>query len=117
MTEFEYPFSFIHDNPERYNVEDMVKGFVDEDPVDAGNFPENITEVYWIQNGKNDGDEWECLCKLENGLYAYYRASCDYTGFDCQGGMDLQVTRVPLKLVEFLGEFKINKILKEKALH
>ncbi len=118
LTGFEYPFSCINEDIlYYYNLADITKGFVDEEPVDAGNFPTNITDVYWIHEGENDGDAWECLCKLENGLYAYYRASCDYTGFDCQGEMELHLTRVPLKLYDFLGDFTIDKILKEKALH
>jgi hypothetical protein len=117
LTGFEYPFSCIEDESMLYSIQDMTKGFVDEDPVDAGNFPANITDVYWIHEGENDGDAWECLCKLENGLYAYYRASCDYTGFDCQGMMELHLTRIPLKLYDFLGDFKLTKIVEEKALH
>ena len=30
--------------------------------------------------------------KRKNGKYAFYTAWCDYTGFDCQGGMKLYIS-------------------------
>ncbi len=85
-----YPFSFLGDCG--WNVEDITTGILEEESCDAGNFPHNITEYYYVQKGWNDGDAWECLCKLDTGCYAFYTASCDYTGFDCQGGMELIVS-------------------------
>jgi hypothetical protein len=89
----EYPFSFIGDKEYQYAVSDFCKGIIHEEPHDPGNFPLNIEEYYWIHEGKNDEESWYCLCKLDNGLYAFYSARCDYTGFDCQGEMRLCVSK------------------------
>jgi hypothetical protein len=110
----DYPFSFIQDGS--YDVSFMCKGFADDsEPVDAGDFPTNIESYYWIHEGTNDEGAWKCLCKLTNGFYAYYEASCDYTGFDCQGMMNIQLTKDAKKLYEYLVTTHIiHEILKEK---
>ncbi len=110
----DYPFSFIQDGS--YDVSFMCKGFADDyEPVDAGDFPANIESYYWIHEGTNDEGAWKCLCKLTNGFYAYYEASCDYTGFDCQGMMNIQLTKDAKKLYEYLvTTHNIHEILKEK---
>ena len=46
----------------------------------------NWKKVYYYQEGENDSDEWVIVCKNKDDVYIYLRASCDYTGFDCQGG-------------------------------
>ena len=58
---------------------------------DAGRFPNNIKYFIWCQKGINDEKPWLLLCRLTNGKYAYFSASCDYTGFSCQGGMSLYI--------------------------
>jgi hypothetical protein len=94
-----YPFSYILGNNvedeynELYSTSDFAKGILGEEKCECGNFPNNIVEFYWIHEGENDEEPWECLCKLDNGNYAFYSASCDYTGFDCQGGMNLIVSK------------------------
>lgn len=59
---------------------------------DAGTFPNNIKYFIWCQKGINDEKPWLLLCRLTNGKYAYFSASCDYTGFSCQGGMSLYIS-------------------------
>lgn len=96
----EYPFSCI--TPESqdlynygYSYESIHRPIVVETPeeqADGSGFPNNIKEYFWVQEGENDGDEWLALGQLENGAYFFYGASCDYTGFDCQGGMNLWVS-------------------------
>lgn len=44
------------------------------------------TKIYYYQEGANEWKEWIIIFKHKNGYYAYFRASCDYTGFECQGG-------------------------------
>ncbi len=97
---FSYPFSCISCGEEQlwgpaYDTDDFCQGLLGEEPADrnCGKFPENIVEFYWLHEGHNDEDAWECLCKLDNGNYAFYTAWCDYTGFDCQGGMKLIVSK------------------------
>ena len=115
-----YPFSFIAGSEEEswcptYNVDEWSEGLIGEDKCDAGKFPDNIVEFYWLHEGHNDEDAWECLCKLDNGNYAFYTAWCDYTGFDCQGGMKLIVSKDLKRLFyEGLTERSRALCLKEK---
>ena len=91
----QYPFGFIDDDDDgfNYNVKDIVKPILIEETPDAGNFPHNIEEYYWIHEGSNDSEEWGACGILENGVYFFFLAKCDYTGFDCQGEMKLYVSK------------------------
>lgn len=99
MAALEYPFSFICGSNDAngwcnvYKINDFAEGLVGEEKCDAGKFPDNIAEYYWVFEGHNDEEAWKLLCKLDNGNYALYLAWCDYTGFDCQGGMKLIVSK------------------------
>ncbi len=93
-----YPYSFIDIDGKdmwgyHYSTRDFCRGLVDEEPCSPEDFPRNIADYYWIQEGENDGEAWQCLCKLKNGCYVFYSASCDYTGFDCQGGMIMFISK------------------------
>lgn len=117
----EYPFSFISvtDDEDKwgtdYKIKDFSKGLLGEEKCDPGKFPDNIIEFYWIYEGTNDEEPWRCLCKLDNNNYAYYTALCDYTGFDCQGGMTLIVSKDLKRLFyEGLTESERKKCLKDK---
>jgi hypothetical protein len=82
----EYPFSFITNGD--YTVTDFCRGVPgDDEQCTPGNFPNNISEFYWIHEGAHDEEPWTCLCRLDSGAYVFYLAHCDYTGFDCQGEM------------------------------
>lgn len=48
-----------------------------------------VTKVLGYIEGENDGPEWHWLVELDNGKIAYLRGGCDYTGWDCQSGVDL----------------------------
>jgi len=65
-----------------------------------GNFPDNIKTYIWGREGENDEKSWLLLCQLDNGYYAYLEAWCNYTGFDCQGGMKLYCSKEFHILVE-----------------
>jgi hypothetical protein len=89
-TKLNYPFEFI----DIYDPTIFIRGIPTESTVcDADDFPNNIAEYYWIREGENDGDAWELLCKLDNNCYVFYSANCDYTGFDCQGGMRAYISK------------------------
>jgi hypothetical protein len=119
---FSYPFSCISSGEEEswcptYDTDDFCEGLLGEekDGLSCGKFPDNIVEFYWLHEGHNDEDAWECLCKLDNGNYAYYTAWCDYTGFDCQGGMKMIVSKDLKRLFyEGLTERSRANCLKEK---
>jgi hypothetical protein len=96
----DYPFAFFDDYfkrpicPKRVPMESHQS-------YDVGNFPENIKTVFWCHEGENDEDGWSLLAQLENGLYIYFYAWCDYTGFDCQGGMELWASSSYENLIEY----------------
>lgn len=93
----EYPFSFIHtnenDEDEGYDINDMIIPMPGEPEEEAGDFPNNIQKYLWVYEGANDEEPWLALVQLDNGNYAFYRGECDYTGFDCQGAMELYVSK------------------------
>lgn len=86
-----YPYDYINDEfQENYSLENILRPIIVEpDPPDIGNFPQNIREHFWVRGGENDGDSWMSCGELKNGVYFFFSGSCDYTGFDCQGGMKL----------------------------
>jgi hypothetical protein len=127
-----YPFAFIRgddnddDDDDRcvllkeFNPKDFTRGLIDEEPFEIGNFPHNITEYYWIKEGKNDEESWNILSKLAlpdgSEAYAFYSASCSYTGFDGYGGMSLVVSKDATKLFyEAIGPALRKTILTEKT--
>ena len=103
MKAFKYPFFWI--KTEDYNLHKIVKPLITQSKEDAlnlsGNFPKSIDQWLWSRPGKNDEDAWLLLCILKSGAYAFYRAGCDYTGFDCQGGMELIVSRNFAEVIEY----------------
>ncbi len=56
---------------------------------DLAGFPTQIREFLWVHEGENDSEPWLAVGILENGTYFFYKGECDYTGFDCQGDMQL----------------------------
>lgn len=87
---------------EDYKVSDFLRSLpMDTDVADAGDFPRNIAEYYWIQAGERDEESWYAVGKLNNGFYFFYEAACDYTGFECQGTMDLLVSKSYANLMTY----------------
>ena len=76
-----------HDND--YRVKTIVRPIPGVAALDAGTFPNNISEYYWINDGKNDEHPWYVLGRLNNGAYFYFIASCNFSGFECEGQMAL----------------------------
>ena len=62
-----------------------MPGFVDPTPEQMGDFPKNIQHYYWISEGKNDTHPWRALVRLSTGLFVFLEASCNFSGFECQG--------------------------------
>jgi hypothetical protein len=85
----DYPFEFIRTG----EYDRRVKEIPGQPIEDIGNFPDNIAHYYWISPGENDEKPWLTLCCLDNGIYVFYKGECDYTGFDCQGNMEIYASR------------------------
>jgi hypothetical protein len=49
--------------------------------------------IYLCQFGEKDGNDWIIVYKHKNGYYVYFRAGCDYTGFNCQGYININYTK------------------------
>lgn len=58
-------------------------------------------KVIFAQEGENDGDSWIIVALHQNGYYILFDASCDYTGFDCQGGGLLLYTKSASDMYEY----------------
>lgn len=99
---FDYPFGVT--NELAYSIEDIVEPLLTQSATDAvalaGDFPNNIAQWIWSRPGQKDGDSWLLLCRLNTGAYAFFSGWCDYTGFDCQGGMKLTVSKVLADVIE-----------------
>lgn len=117
-----YPFSFIGEEDLGYDYETkhFCKGLLNEEPFDIGNFPKNISEYYWIHEGENDEEAWRLFCKIKlptgEDAYAHYTASCDCTGFNCQGGMNMTVSKSAEALFNSLTEAIRMLFIKEKTM-
>ena len=99
---FLYPFARIRDDD--YKLEDILNPLLtqkkEEAAALAGDFPCNITEWIWSIPGEYDENPWLLLCRLNTGAYAFYRAGCDGTGFDCLEEMELTVSNNLEDIVE-----------------
>ena len=82
------------------NPSDFFRQIPGEKDYDIGDFPKNIKRCYWTNVGENDGDSWNLLCYLSNGVYVYMSAWCDYTGFDCQGEVILWSSKKMQTLID-----------------
>ena len=95
---YDYPFSTIKDDSgylDNFSTSSIYTNLIGQPDNSShiGNFPDNIKTYIWGREGENDEESWLLLCQLDNGYYAYLEAWCDYTGFDCQGGMKLYCSK------------------------
>jgi hypothetical protein len=100
---YKYPFSVINNDNNDYKLENIFTSIPGQKQKlkDLGDFPNNIEEFIWGQKGKNDEEDWFLLCKLDNNNYVYFHAWCDYTGFECQGGMKVYVSKKLNNLINY----------------
>jgi hypothetical protein len=92
LSEFDYPFSF----EDIINYKNLDSKDVTEHPVLTLDTSDKL--IWFLQNGENDGESWILILKTSDNIYCYYEASCDYTGFDCRGSIDLFYSSDPNKL-------------------
>lgn len=53
----------------------------------------DIEEIYFADEGYNDGPDWVVAGRLKDGRYFGLRAGCDYTGWDCQADGHARIAR------------------------
>lgn len=51
----------------------------------------DIAEVLASVNGENDGPDWVCIVRMEDGRFVCAQGGCDYTGWDCRAGNTITV--------------------------
>lgn len=91
-SDFDYPFRACSENEGGWTVEPIGDtNKLSDDELFDKNILINST-VFYYQGGWNDGDAWIFVIKRPDDIYVYFTASCDYTGFDCQGGGDIYYT-------------------------
>ncbi len=87
LDDLEDPFVYI----DEYDL--SPKKMIGEVHRECKNFPNCVTHYYWIHRGRNDEDSWRALFRYQdedgNTMYGFYLGECDYTGFDCEGSMEL----------------------------
>jgi len=91
--EYNYPISSLFNNEGYWSI-----NHVDINKDDIVNYHLMITKLYFINNvyyyqyGENDGNDWILIGKIDD-FYIVFEASCDYTGFDCQGGGEFNYSK------------------------
>ncbi len=113
-----YPYSYINDEFEtRYDLKNILRDIYiekKEDRAEVGDFPKNIRRHFWVSCGERDERPWISCGQLDNDAYFFYTGSCDYTGFDCQGGMRLWVSTSWKNIIDHAmsqGEYEQYKTL------
>ena len=91
LNAFRYPFRELKDEEYTHYQDNLIRDIPNHISADSGDFPDNISSTFWFKEGEREEEHWVLLCRLDNGNYALYDAWCDYTGFDCRGGMSLYV--------------------------
>ena len=62
---------------------------------------EDVVQILGMVEGENDGSSWIIYGRLRDGRYFFAKASCDYTGWDCQAGNQGAVANTREALVTF----------------
>lgn len=81
---FEYPLHSCEINEGYWEIQQGepamdVHALIDRDTLEK-------SKVYFNQVGHHDEDAWIFIIKRPDDIFMYFRASCDYTGFECRGG-------------------------------
>lgn len=81
---FLYPINSCLKNVGKWTIKahGTVRKIMKKDLLDVS----KLAKVYFAQEGENDEESWIFIAHHSDGIYVYFTASCDYTGFDCQGG-------------------------------
>lgn len=73
--------------------------------IDASPFTcADVDEVYFADDGENDGKDWVIAGRLKDGRFFGLRAYCDYTGWDCCAGGHARIARSYDEMIWFALE-------------
>ncbi len=70
----------------------------------------DIKRVFSYQKGENEETDWIMSGELEDGSVFYFQGSCDYTGFDCQGGGKMILAPRWDNLLDHLADAELRNI-------
>lgn len=62
---------------------------------------EDVSIIFHIEEGENDGPDWIIGGRLYNNYYFFLSAGCSYTGWDCVGGGRAVVAETYEGLIRF----------------
>ena len=94
-----YPFNYQYMFDKRTSPWEMENW--DQDELNAFVIEaEKIDRLYYLADNDEDQNcrSWEICCRLEYKGEKYFVdmvSNCDYTGFDCQGGGTIYITKLP----------------------
>ena len=82
---FDYPIQAFYNGEGNWKFQGVIGK--KSEPVDSKELLDynKFEKVFFFRPGINDGQSWIYFVKHLNGMYIYFQAACDYTGFDCQG--------------------------------
>lgn len=109
---------------DRSNREDMVDRRIDYDlqsnyDYNLGGGPFLLTEIAYVLAavmGENDGPSYHWICAMKDHTYAYVSGSCDYTGWDCQSGGEVEILPTLKMAIDKLPEVDDSRKIKESIL-
>ena len=112
LEDLEDPFLWLNE----YDL--SPKRIIGEQHKECKNFPKCVIHYYWIHGGRNDIDPWRALFKYKdedgNDMYGFYIAECDYTGFDCEGCMEIYTSdRYDVLIEKALDDWDYTLYIKE----
>lgn len=117
LRKFEYPFESFCEEYGSWNFSSIIG----EQDICCNDAPQritnmnNITEIYFQQDGEKDEETWILVYHTNayGGLYVYFEASCDYTGFDCRGGGEVKYSRNYDNLIRFGLPEEVRNLMKK----
>ena len=83
--DFSYPFRSCIEGDGRweFSIDNSMKL---KDMLDF----KKIATICFYQVGENDEKDWILIAKRKDRKFLFFKAGCDYTGFDCQGGGEVK---------------------------
>lgn len=75
---------------------------------------DDVEKLLAADPGENDGAYWVAIVVLKDGRFAYIRAGCDYTGWDCQSWGEAFVSGSFTRLWQYgVDEFEKTRLISE----